>query len=55
MDDLPLPIRGQSATVLNGDPVFCGGITTESPDGSTHCYKLNKELAVWESVSAFDF
>ena len=55
MADLPVPITGPSATVLNGNPVFCGGITTGAYNGTTHCFSLNKELAVWESVRTQSF
>jgi len=50
---LPFQVAAHSGIVLDGVPVFCGGVANlgQYPDASALCYKLNKENMTWERVS----
>ena len=52
---LPFTVAAHSGAVLDGVPVFCGGIAVlgQYPETSNLCYKLNKETMTWERVSPF--
>ena len=52
LEDLPLPIRGHSGTILNGEPHVCGGASTSDTDFTqTGCFRYDKNESKWQSVS----
>jgi len=49
---LPYAVYGQTAVVLNGAPVFCGG---DSEHGFVkHCNKFEKSTKSWVQVSSLN-
>ena len=51
LGDLPRPIAEHTGTVINGTPVYCGGVQDQGYVNSAECYKFNKKDRVWERVS----
>jgi hypothetical protein len=47
---LPSKVYGQSAVVMDGTPVFCGG-QNDIFEAALQCYKLEKNTKNWTPVS----
>ena len=49
-EQLPFSTYGHSAAVLDGVPVYCGGLLDKDDDGDKRCHKFLKETKTWEQV-----
>ncbi len=49
--NLTIPINSQSATVLDGFPIYCGGYFGTAGWTSDRCFKFDKAARDWTEVS----